>query len=79
MDASSSAVPKNLHRANARFEQTVLLLQGGGALGSYQAGVYQALAERTCTQTGSPVSKNAKAGRRGFARLFRIWRIAVVV
>jgi NTE family protein len=27
------------------FEQTVLLLQGGGALGSYQAGVYQALAE----------------------------------
>jgi NTE family protein len=32
-------------RANARFEQTVLLLQGGGALGSYQAGVYQALAE----------------------------------
>jgi NTE family protein len=27
------------------FEQAVLLLQGGGALGSYQAGVYQALAE----------------------------------
>jgi NTE family protein len=27
------------------FEQTVLLLQGGGAFGSYQAGVYQALAE----------------------------------
>jgi NTE family protein len=45
MDASSPAVPKHLHRANARFEQTVLLLQGGGALGSYQAGVYQALSE----------------------------------
>ena len=29
----------------SQFEQTVLLLQGGGALGSYQAGVYQALAE----------------------------------
>jgi NTE family protein len=28
-----------------QFEQIVLLLQGGGALGSYQAGVYQALAE----------------------------------
>jgi NTE family protein len=28
-----------------QFEQVVLLLQGGGALGSYQAGVYQALAE----------------------------------
>src|SRR5262245_53463506 len=27
------------------FERTVLLLQGGGALGSYQAGVYEALAE----------------------------------
>jgi NTE family protein len=45
MDASSHAAPKHLQRADARFEQTVLLLQGGGALGSYQAGVYQALAE----------------------------------
>ena len=45
MDASSPAVPKHLHRDSARFEQTVLLLQGGGALGSYQAGVYQAMAE----------------------------------
>jgi NTE family protein len=27
------------------FEQVALLLQGGGALGAYQAGVYQALAE----------------------------------
>jgi NTE family protein len=30
---------------NTQFEQVVLVLQGGGALGSYQAGVYQALAE----------------------------------
>jgi len=30
------------------FEQTVLL-QGGGALGSYQAGVYQTLAEADLT------------------------------
>src|SRR4029453_14109245 len=45
MDASSPAVPNHLHGSNARFEQTVLLLQGGGALGSYQAGVYQALTE----------------------------------
>ena len=37
--------PKHLHRPDARFERTVLLLQGGGALGSYQGGVYQALAE----------------------------------
>jgi NTE family protein len=34
-----------LPRRRTPFEQTVLLLQGGGALGSYQAGVYQALAE----------------------------------
>ena len=27
------------------FERMALLLQGGGALGAYQAGVYQALAE----------------------------------
>ncbi len=35
------------HRARPRppFERTVLLLQGGGALGAYQGGVYQALSE----------------------------------
>jgi len=32
-------------RARPPFEQIALLLQGGGALGAYQAGVYQALAE----------------------------------
>jgi NTE family protein len=30
------------------FECIALLLQGGGALGSYQAGVYEALAEADC-------------------------------
>jgi NTE family protein len=40
-----------LHSANhkrsgrAPFDWTILLLQGGGALGAYQAGVYEALAE----------------------------------
>jgi NTE family protein len=33
------------HRKRTQFERIALLLQGGGALGSYQAGVYQALAE----------------------------------
>ena len=35
------------HRINRRppFERIALVLQGGGALGAYQAGVYQALAE----------------------------------
>jgi NTE family protein len=44
--AVKSSQPKKVRSpGNAQFEQTVLLLQGGGALGSYQAGVYQALAE----------------------------------
>ncbi|HYB10821.1 MAG TPA: patatin-like phospholipase family protein [Alphaproteobacteria bacterium] len=35
------------HRTQQRsaFERTILLLQGGGALGAYQGGVYQALSE----------------------------------
>jgi NTE family protein len=33
------------HRAERSPRQTVLVLQGGGALGAYQAGVYQALHE----------------------------------
>jgi NTE family protein len=39
--------PAPQSRAGRRtpFERVALLLQGGGALGSYQAGVYQALAE----------------------------------
>ena len=32
-------------RVRPEFERIALLLQGGGALGAYQAGVYQALAE----------------------------------
>jgi len=36
---------KSWKDTRTQFEQIVLLLQGGGALGSYQAGVYQALAE----------------------------------
>src|SRR6516162_6845080 len=38
---------RKTHVATKRppFERIALILQGGGALGSYQAGVYQALAE----------------------------------
>src|SRR6516225_3490450 len=32
-------------RPRPQFERIALLLQGGGALGAYQGGVYQALAE----------------------------------
>src|SRR5687767_1020522 len=45
MDASHPVDAKQFRTERSRFEQTVLLLQGSGALGSYQAGVYQALAE----------------------------------
>ena len=41
--ATTNAHPN--HGKHTQFEQVVLVLQGGGALGSYQAGVYQALAE----------------------------------
>ncbi|NQW53916.1 MAG: patatin-like phospholipase family protein [Rhodospirillales bacterium] len=36
---------QSVPRPRPPFERVALLLQGGGALGSYQAGVYQALAE----------------------------------
>ena len=42
-----TATPKKTHHVQHRpsFECIALLLQGGGALGAYQAGVYEALAE----------------------------------
>ncbi len=49
LSAMSSSRPSNkkTHIATERpqFERIALLLQGGGALGAYQAGVYQALTE----------------------------------
>jgi NTE family protein len=43
--STTSYETKSRKDTRTQFEQIVLLLQGGGALGSYQAGVYQALAE----------------------------------
>jgi len=42
--AASIGDGRNL-RARLEFDRIALLLQGGGALGAYQAGVYEALAE----------------------------------
>lgn len=44
---AKSRQPSETHRQPKRpaFDRIVLLLQGGGALGAYQAGVYEALAE----------------------------------
>ena len=44
MDTSSLRRAASAQKENDR--QIVLVLQGGGALGAYQAGVYQALHER---------------------------------
>ena len=45
MDSTALGSEPKTSRARPDFERIALLLQGGGALGSYQAGVYQALAE----------------------------------
>ncbi len=42
---SATGAAQNGSLARPNFERVALLLQGGGALGAYQAGVYQALAE----------------------------------
>jgi len=46
------------------FEHIALLFQGGGALGAYQAGVYEALANATFIPTGSPASRSAPSMER---------------
>ena len=46
MSALPSSAPSEARRPGEPPERCVLVLQGGGALGSYQAGVYEALAER---------------------------------
>jgi NTE family protein len=44
--STADPLPEVAHVADATVQrQTVLVLQGGGALGAYQAGVYQALVE----------------------------------
>ena len=42
---AENILPGLNHRERSRHRQVVLVLQGGGALGAYQAGVYQALHE----------------------------------
>jgi NTE family protein len=45
LDPASGKLKSGTSKKKPPFERIALLLQGGGALGSYQAGVYQALAE----------------------------------
>ncbi len=45
MDDVSPRIPKEKIERGLPFERVALVLQGGGALGAYQAGVYQAIHE----------------------------------
>ena len=42
----------DLHQEIKKLGQTVMVLQGGGALGAYQVGVYQALPRPGSSPTG---------------------------
>lgn len=48
MKVRTSADAKSVSSYAARYQRVALMLQGGGALGAYQAGVYQALVEANC-------------------------------
>jgi len=45
MAKMNGGAPQPVGTADGSAQQTVLVFQGGGALGAYQAGVYQALHE----------------------------------
>src|SRR5713226_10708015 len=45
MESKAAGTAPKDSRVRPNFERIALLLQGGGALGAYQGGVYQALAE----------------------------------
>ena len=46
------------------FDHEILLLQGGGALGAYQAGVYEGLVEAGVRLPGSLASRSAPSTHR---------------
>ncbi len=80
---ASSAAPALAQQA-ARYQRVALMLQGGGALGSYQVGVYQALAEANCLPSwvcgvsigainGALIAGNAPAKR--LERLQEFWAL----
>lgn len=51
LDRSFQAPSEPPQDTNTPFKSIVLVLQGGGALGAYQAGVYEAMAERDIAPT----------------------------
>ena len=43
------------------YDRVALVLQGGGALGAYQIGVFQALRKPASSRTGFPASRSARS------------------
>ena len=55
------AAPESLAATVARdYRSVALVLQGGGALGAYQAGVFEALDEAGLHRPGWPASRSAR-------------------
>ncbi|OED01422.1 MULTISPECIES: patatin-like phospholipase family protein [unclassified Rhizobium] len=84
LERNIKAVAPTIPEIAAQYDRVALVFQGGGALGAYQAGVYQALAEAGCEPTWlSGVSIGAvnaaiiagnEPGRR-LQRLEQFWQI----
>ncbi|TIV21568.1 MAG: patatin-like phospholipase family protein, partial [Mesorhizobium sp.] len=47
----NKAAAATIAEITAQYDRIALVFQGGGALGAYQAGVYQALADAGCEPT----------------------------
>ena len=84
LERNSKTAAPTIAEITAQYDRIALVFQGGGALGAYQAGVYQALSEAGCEPTWlSGVSIGAVnaaiiAGNdptRRLQRLERFWQI----
>ena len=61
MNRQATPLRHRTHRTGAQ-EGRVLVLQGGGALGAYQAGVYERAGRSgDSSPTGSPASRSARS------------------
>ncbi|WP_112608615.1 patatin-like phospholipase family protein (plasmid) [Rhizobium sp. WW22] len=84
LERNTKAAAPTIPEIAAQYDRVALVFQGGGALGAYQAGVYEALAEAGCEPTWlSGVSIGAvnaaiiagnEPGRR-LQRLEQFWQI----
>ena len=84
LERNTKAAAPTIPESAAQYDRVALVFQGGGALGAYQAGVYEALAEAGCEPTWlSGVSIGAvnaaiiagnEPGRR-LQRLEQFWQI----